>query len=91
MSAVVARLSRIICKPEIADPMGGFFATAEGSRGGSTAPFRTGFKIFLDILASSLRPLRVSELPYQASSAVDGTALGPCSFAAEGRKSSRHR
>jgi hypothetical protein len=46
MRAVVARLSRIICKPEIADPMGGFFATAEGFRGGSTAPFRTGIQYF---------------------------------------------
>ena len=45
MSAVAARLSRIICKAEIADPMSGFFMLrAGGPRGGSAAPFRTGIQ-----------------------------------------------
>jgi dolichol-phosphate mannosyltransferase len=66
MSAVAARLSRIICKAEIADPMSGFFMLRREVLEG---PLRRlsgqGFKILLDILASSPRPLRFRELPYE--------------------------
>jgi dolichol-phosphate mannosyltransferase len=66
ISAVAARLSRIICKAEIADPMSGFFmlrreVLEEVLRRLSTQ----GFKILVDILASSQRPLRFRELPYE--------------------------
>jgi dolichol-phosphate mannosyltransferase len=66
MSAIAARLSRIICKAEIADPMSGFFMLR---REVLEAVLRRlsgqGFKILLDILASSPWPLRFRELPYE--------------------------
>jgi dolichol-phosphate mannosyltransferase len=66
ISAVAARLSRIICKAEIADPMSGFFMLRrEVLEGALRRLSGQGFKILLDILASSPRPLRVSELPYE--------------------------
>ena len=64
MSAVAARLSRIICKAEIADPMSGFFMLRREVLEGTLRRLSgQGFKILLDILASSPRPLRFRELP----------------------------
>jgi dolichol-phosphate mannosyltransferase len=66
MSAIAARLSRIICKAEIADPMSGFFMLRrEVLEGVLRRLSGQGFKILLDILASSPRPLRFRELPYE--------------------------
>jgi dolichol-phosphate mannosyltransferase len=66
MSAVAARLSRIICKAEIADPMSGFFMLRrEVLEAALRRLSGQGFKILLDILASSPRPLRFRELPYE--------------------------
>ena len=65
-SALATRLSRLICKAEIADPMSGFFMLRrEVLEGALRRLSGQGFKILLDILASSPRSLRVSELPYQ--------------------------
>jgi dolichol-phosphate mannosyltransferase len=66
VSGVAARLARLVCKTEIADPMSGFFmfrrevfeATVHSLSG-------QGFKILLDLIASSPRPLRVRELPFK--------------------------
>ena len=66
MSAVAARLSRIICKAEIADPMSGFFMLRREVLDGALRRLSgQGFKILLDIVASSERPLRLRELPYE--------------------------
>jgi dolichol-phosphate mannosyltransferase len=66
ISAVAARLSRIICKAEIADPMSGFFMLRREVLEGLLRRLSgQGFKILLDILASSPRPLRFRELPYE--------------------------
>ena len=66
MSALATRLSRLICKAKIADPMSGFFMLRrEVLEGALRRLSGQGFKILLDILASSPRSLRVSELPYQ--------------------------
>ena len=66
ISAVAARLSRIICKAEIADPMSGFFMLRrEVLEAALRRLSGQGFKILLDILASSPRPLRFRELPYE--------------------------
>jgi hypothetical protein len=66
MSAVAARLSWIICKGEIADPMSGFFMLRrEVLEEALRRLSGQGFKILLDILASSPRPLRFRELPYE--------------------------
>jgi dolichol-phosphate mannosyltransferase len=65
MSAFATRLSRIICKAEIADPMSGFFMLRRDALEGALRRLSgQGFKILLDILASSPRSLRVRELPY---------------------------
>ena len=66
ISAFATSLSRLLCKVDIADPMSGFFmfhrkafdAAVRGMSG-------QGFKILLDFLASSPRPLVVRELPYR--------------------------
>ena len=66
MSAIAARLSRIICKAEIADPMSGFFMLRrEVLEAALRRLSGQGFKILLDILASSPQPLRFRELPYE--------------------------
>jgi len=66
VSAVAAHLSRIICKAEIADPMSGFFMLRrEVLEGALRRLSGQGFKILLDILASSPRSLRFRELPYE--------------------------
>jgi dolichol-phosphate mannosyltransferase len=66
ISAVATRLSRIICKVEIADPMSGFFMLRrEVLEGALRRLSGQGFKILLDILASSSRSLRIRELPYE--------------------------
>jgi dolichol-phosphate mannosyltransferase len=66
MSALATRLSRLISKAEIADPMSGFFMLRrEVLEGALRRLSGQGFKILLDILSSSPRPLRVSELPYE--------------------------
>jgi len=66
MSAAAALLSRIICKVDITDPMSGFFMLRrEVLEGALRRLSGQGFKILLDILASSPRPLRLKELPYE--------------------------
>jgi len=65
ISGAATRLARIICKADIADPLSGFFmcrreifeAALRGMSG-------QGFKVLLDLLASSPEPPRVRELPY---------------------------
>jgi dolichol-phosphate mannosyltransferase len=65
ISALATRLSRIICKAEIADPMSGFFMIRRDVFEGALRRLSgQGFKILLDILASSPRSLRIRELPY---------------------------
>jgi dolichol-phosphate mannosyltransferase len=65
-SAFATRLSRLITKTEIADPMSGFFvlrrAVFEDSLRRLSAQ---GFKILLDILASTSTPPRIKELPFE--------------------------
>src|ERR1700752_356735 len=65
MSAVAARLSRIICKAEIADPMSGFFMLRrEVLEAALRRLSGQGFKILLDVLAPSPRALRITALRY---------------------------
>jgi dolichol-phosphate mannosyltransferase len=65
ISSVATRLSRIICKTDIADPMSGFFMVRrEKFQAAVRGLSGQGFKILLDLLASSPQPLRLKELPY---------------------------
>ena len=66
ISGFATRLAGFICKAEIADPMSGFFMfrrevfdRAVHSLSGQ------GFKILLDLMASSPQPLKVRELPFE--------------------------
>jgi dolichol-phosphate mannosyltransferase len=66
ISGFATRLSRLIVKADIADPMSGFFmlrrpAFDEAVRNVSGQ----GFKILLDLFASAPRPLRFKEFPFR--------------------------
>ena len=65
MSRVATRLSRVVCRQPISDPMSGFFMiTAEALDGCVRRLSGKGFKILLDIVASSPAVLRVAEVPH---------------------------
>jgi dolichol-phosphate mannosyltransferase len=65
LSRVATRLSRVVCRQPISDPMSGFFMiTAEALDGCVRRLSGKGFKILLDIVASSPAVLRVAEVPY---------------------------
>lgn len=73
LSGLASRLSRLVIKAELTDPMSGFFLI---ERGAFAAAMRSlsgqGFKILLDIFASSPRPLAFAELPFQFRCRVNG-------------------
>jgi len=65
MSRFATKLSHLLIRQTVSDPMSGFFMLRrsvldETVRGLSAL----GFKIFLDILATSKRPMRIAEVPY---------------------------
>jgi dolichol-phosphate mannosyltransferase len=66
MSRCATWFSRFILRAELKDPMSGFFMIR---REAFAAALRNlsliGFKLLLDLFASSVRPLRFKELPYQ--------------------------
>lgn len=66
MSGLATKLSRLICKTEIADPMSGFFMLRrEMFESAMRNLSGQGFKILLDLLASAPSAPRLKELPYQ--------------------------
>lgn len=66
ISRLAARLSRLVLRADVADPMSGFFmARREALEQALPRLSSIGFKILLDLFASSPRPLRFKELPYQ--------------------------
>lgn len=58
-------VSRLVCHCDLSDAMSGFFVV-DRTYFNEVAPRLTGsgFKILVDILASSRRPVRVAEIPY---------------------------
>jgi len=65
LSSIATRISRLILQVPIADPMSGFFMVRREVFNGSVRRLSCiGFKILLDILASSSRPLHVKEIPF---------------------------
>ena len=67
MSRYATRLSRLVLKADLRDPMSGFFMIDHGVmlkcvKAGVSG---IGFKILLDLFASSPEPLRFKELPYE--------------------------
>ena len=64
-SALAARLSRRVLQADVSDPMSGFFAIrTDLARALAPDLSAIGFKILLDLMTTSPRPLRFAELPY---------------------------
>jgi dolichol-phosphate mannosyltransferase len=75
LSSLATKLSRIVCKSEIADPMSGFFMMRRRVFEHAMRNLSgQGFKILLDLLASSPGELRIKELPYQFRARRHGTS-----------------
>jgi dolichol-phosphate mannosyltransferase len=65
LSKFATRIGRPILQVPMADPMSGFFMLRREAFQGSMRRLSVvGFKILLDILASSSRPLQVKEIPF---------------------------
>ena len=64
-SGIATHIARIICKADVADPLSGFFmCRREVFERALRRMTGQGFKVLLDLLASSPEPLLVRELPY---------------------------
>ena len=65
ISGLATRLARIVCKSDITDPLSGFFmCRREAFERAIRRMSGQGFKVLLDLLASSPEPPRLCELPY---------------------------
>ena len=66
ISGLATRLGRLVLKVQIADPMSGFFMIRREAFDRAVRTMSAvGFKILVDLLASSSRPVELKELPYQ--------------------------
>jgi len=66
MSRFATNMSRLVIKAELSDPMSGFFALRRDVLQSSVRKLSNiGFKILLDLVASSPQPLTVKEVPYE--------------------------
>jgi dolichol-phosphate mannosyltransferase len=75
ISNLATRLSRLICKADIVDPMSGFFMMRrEAFEGAVRRLSGQGFKILLDLLASSPKPIPFKELHYVFRPRLHGTS-----------------
>ena len=73
ISRFATRLSGLLIKVDLTDPMSGFFMVRRGAFADAVRNTSgIGFKILLDLFASSPRPLRFKELPYQFSNRLTG-------------------
>jgi dolichol-phosphate mannosyltransferase len=73
ISNMATRLGRLVLKADIADPMSGFFMMRREAFDGAVRNLSAmGFKILVDLLASSPTPLRIKELPYHFRPRVAG-------------------
>jgi dolichol-phosphate mannosyltransferase len=73
ISRLATRLSRLVLHGDLTDPMSGFFMIRREAFGARVRVLSgIGFKILLDLFASSARPLRYVELPYRFRSRVAG-------------------
>ncbi|WP_447932879.1 glycosyltransferase [Sphingopyxis fribergensis] len=66
MSRLATRAGQVALGTEVSDPMSGFFAVRRDAFERALPRLSAiGFKILIDILASSPAPLKVAEIPYQ--------------------------
>ncbi len=73
ISDFAGRLSRLVVKADLRDPMSGFFMLTRPAFESALRQLSgQGFKILLDIFASSQRPLAFKELPYQFRNRLHG-------------------
>jgi dolichol-phosphate mannosyltransferase len=73
ISGLATRLSRRILRAEIADPMSGFFMIRRDAFDRAVRDLSgIGFKILMDLFASSPQPLRFKELAYEFRSRAYG-------------------
>jgi dolichol-phosphate mannosyltransferase len=60
------RLSTLICRAELSDPMSGYFVLTRSYLNEVARSLSgIGFKILLDLVVSSRRPVRIGEVPYK--------------------------
>ncbi len=82
LSGLGKKLSRFVCHHDVSDPMSGYFLLSRPLFEEVVHNLSgLGFKILLDILASSRRPLRIGELGYTFGTRLSGeskldTAVG---------------
>jgi dolichol-phosphate mannosyltransferase len=82
LSDLGKKLSRFVCHQDVSDPMSGYFLLSRSFFEEVVHRLSgLGFKILLDILASSRRPLRIAELGYTFGTRLSGeskmdTAVG---------------
>ena len=73
VSGLASRLARLVVKAELTDPLSGFFMIARSAFAAAMRELSgQGFKILLDIFASSPRPLAFAELPFHFRCRVHG-------------------
>jgi dolichol-phosphate mannosyltransferase len=73
ISNFATRLSRMVVKAELSDPMSGFFMIERSAFTGAVRQLSgQGFKILLDLFASTPRPLAFAELPLQFRERLHG-------------------
>jgi dolichol-phosphate mannosyltransferase len=73
ISDIASRLGRLIVKADLTDPMSGFFMVERNAFTGAMRQLSgQGFKILLDLFASSPRPLAFAEVPLTFRQRVHG-------------------
>jgi dolichol-phosphate mannosyltransferase len=73
LSRVGERVSRAVCRCELSDPMSGFFVVRRSYLLEVVRELQgNGFKILVDMLASSARPVRLGELGYEFRARTNG-------------------
>ena len=73
LSNLGSRVSKLVCHCDVTDPMSGFFLVDSHFFRASVPHLTgTGFKLLVDILASSPTPPRVAEVPYRFRNRLAG-------------------
>ena len=73
MSRLATRLAELVTHSRVTDPMSGFFVIRRDTLLATAPGLSTvGYKILLDVLASSPTPLRIVEIPYEFRDRLHG-------------------
>ena len=73
ISRLATRVSQLVVPPELKDPMSGFFMLTRSAFEGCVRKLSAvGFKILVDLFASSEKPLRFKEVPFTFRTRVAG-------------------